>query len=255
MPETTAIEKPKHAPIVTAETDKAADLLRIAVERGANVDELEKLVALHERMQDRFAERDFNKALAEFQSECPPVAKKQTAKVATKSGGSWTYQYADLAAISRTAAPILHRLGFSYGWDAEIDGSVVKSVCTLRHDNGHSITASFSAPIDTAAVTSPAQKAASALTYAKRQSLIEVLGLTTCDPDDDGAGGSPSAEKISEDAVRSLNDMMIQAGYESKDAARRFLAWLGVDNLYDLTTAQLDKAYAALEKKIADNRK
>src|SRR4249920_1657251 len=51
---------------------------------------------------------ELNKALAAFQADLPAVAKGETAKVPTKSGGEYTYDYADLAAVSDA---VMKRLG------------------------------------------------------------------------------------------------------------------------------------------------
>lgn len=53
-------------------------------------------------------------ALLAFQQEMPTVPKTKTAKVPTKSGGQYTYTYADLAVVSAVATPLLVKHGLVY---------------------------------------------------------------------------------------------------------------------------------------------
>ena len=82
----TGADAPLARPITT--DGPLTDLLRIAVERGAPVEQLEKLVDLHERMEQRQAARDFSAAFAAFQAECPSIVKNREGKVVTNKGGS-----------------------------------------------------------------------------------------------------------------------------------------------------------------------
>ena len=160
-------------------------LLRAAVEKGVAVETLERLMTLHERIAARQAEGEFLAARAQFQAECPAVAKKSSADFTSKGGGRISYSYAELDEIARTIRPHLHRLGLSYSWDSSVENGKVKAVCFLEHVAGGKKTATFEAPLDDRASMSGPQRVAAALTYARRQTLIQVLGLTTTDEDDD----------------------------------------------------------------------
>jgi hypothetical protein len=105
------------------------------------------------------------------------------------------------------------------------------------------VTASFTCPVDSGAVMSKQQQHAAALTYAKRQSLVQALGLTTTDPDTDGAGDS--AEAITEDQQTELADLLQQ----SKADMRKFLSWLGVEKLSEIPARDYTRAKEALARK------
>jgi hypothetical protein len=202
------------------------DLIRYAIEQKIPVEALERLQAMHERASDRAAAAEFAQAVATFQASCPPIAKKSTAKLTTKSGVSFSYKYAELDEIARTVRPILQKVGLSYAWDSTWDGKLLTCDCTLRHINGHHEKASFACPIETAAGMSEQQKHAAALTYARRQSLIQILGLTTCDPDLDG--GNPAT--ITDDQAVDLQALLEEKGL----ALPRFLKWAGVKKLTEI---------------------
>jgi len=180
--------------LVVHQTSPSAiiDLLQVAIEHNLPVETLERLQALHERVSDRAAANEFARELAAFQEECPPIVKSSTAKVMTRGGVNYSYKYAELDQIARTVRPLLARRGFSYTWDSDVRDMALHCVCILRHVNGHFEKANFSAPVESAAGMSEQQKHASALTYARRQSLVQVLGLTTTDPDTDGGNRNRS---------------------------------------------------------------
>ena len=221
----------------TAPSDIVA-LLQTAVEHNLPVEALERLQALHERVSDRAAAIEFARELAAFQEECPPIAKTSTANVVTKGGARYSYAYADLDQIARTVRPLLAKRGFSYTWDSEVRDKALHCVCILRHVNGHAERANFAAPVESSAGMSEQQKHASALTYARRQSLVQVLGLTTTEPDTDGAKIEPITQEQADD---------LRALIESEGAKlTRFLKWAKVERLEDLPARDYESAVNAV---------
>lgn len=233
----TATSKPTGQQVVVHQTapTEIVDLLRAAVEHGLPVETLERLQALHERVSDRAAATEFARELAAFQEECPPIAKTSTANVVTLKGARYSYTYAALDTIARTVRPLLAKRGFSYTWDSEIrDKVLLHCVCILRHVNGHSERANFQAPVESSAGMSEQQKHASALTYARRQSLVQVLGLTTTEPDTDGA----KLEPITQDQADDLRALIESEGAN----LARFLKWAKVQRLEDLPSRDYESA-------------
>lgn len=219
------------------------DLLHHATNEKVSPEALERYFALYEKDRDYRSMQEFNGAMAEFQATCPPVRKTSTADIVTKSGSRYKYEYAELDEIARTVRPHLQRHGLSYSWDSsEKEGQLV-CVCTVRHANGHFITATFRCPYDSAANMSGAQKSAAALTYARRQSLIQALGLTTCDPDIDGEDNNP--EKITDHEAANLSAALDDVGGDKA----AFLKFLGVAALSDLPKSKLAAAFQAIEQK------
>lgn len=225
------------------ETVTPLAMLAGAVERGAPVEAIERLVALIREEQDRSAAREFARARAEFQAECPIIPKSSKAKITTKSGTSFAYAYAELDEIAETVRPFLHRHGFSYSWDADFDGASVKCSCTMTHSAGHSETKHFSAPTDAASSMSGPQRNAAALTYAKRQSLLMALGISTGEPSDDAMEGS--TETVSDEQIANLAALAQEVGADMG----RFLAYLKVADLRELRANDYARAVAALEQK------
>jgi len=222
--------------------DPIAGMLRLAIEKDMSVEGIEKLVALHERMADRLAEQQLGAALSQFQGQCPPIAKTSVANILSKkTGARYSYTYAELDEIARTAGPWLHRLGLSYGWDTVMTDRELRCTCTLRHAAGGRATATFACPVVESDSMSAPQRVAAALTYARRQSLIQVLGLTTAEPDADGTTHEP----ISEDQVAQLEGLL--AGVTMSKA--RLLRLLGVERVGDIPAPLYDVAVNAIEAK------
>lgn len=122
-------------------------------------------------------------ALAAFQANLPQVTKGETARVATKDGGQYSYDYADLADLSPVVLPALGRVGLSWSCKPQVDkqGRFVLRY-KLRHVSGEQDTGKYPLPNGV-----PAQQLGSAITYGRRYCLLAVTGVAPADgSDDDG---------------------------------------------------------------------
>ena len=239
MPEPQLPERVEHLPAV--QDNSPAAILRVAVETKLDAASIERLAELAWRQQDRDAAREFADALAKFQNECPTIGQTKTAKIATKSGGSYTFTYSPLDRIDKIVKPRCFANGLSYSWDSEIEGGMMKVTCCLRHVNGHKEHSSFSCPTSSSSGASDAQKYAMALTFAKRQTLTAILGLTTTDEDTDGA--DPST--ITPEQAATIRDMISAVGANEN----KFLLYMGVGEVEDIRASDYRRAVVALKAK------
>jgi hypothetical protein len=221
-----------------------AGILDKAVSSGMSPEQLEKIVALYERVSDRQAAQEFAGAMARFQAKCKAIPKTSSAKISTKSGIQYSYKYAELDTIAAHVRPLLSDEGLSYTWDSVENKGSIDCVCTIRHLNGHSVSARFSCPTDSAASMSGAQKNAAALTYARRQSLIQALGLTTCDPDTDAG----ATDTITEHQAANLSAMLDEVS-PGPEGLAKFLKLMGVEKLSAIPASSFKVAITALEGK------
>jgi hypothetical protein len=120
------------------------------------------------------------KALAAFQAEAPSVAKDKEAKVPTKSGGQYSYKYADLADIAQAAYPLLAKHGLSFSCCPRTGERGLELQGLLLHTSGESLEGVL--PL----FGGTPQELGSALTYMRRYLLGALTGIVT-DADDDGA--------------------------------------------------------------------
>ena len=227
----------------TVHQDPVAQLFAMA--DSLTPDALERMVALAERVQDRQAAIAIQDAHATFQAECPPIRHNDAARIKTKAGGEYGYTFASLDHIARQIAPHLSRNGLSYTWDSSLEGGLVACTCTLRHIGGGERTATFTAPTESDAKMSGAQRTAAALTYAKRQSLVQVLGLTTAEQDTDAAAAAP-APPITPEQEATLMALIDEVGAE--DGAR-IMRWAKVEKVGDIPADRYADVLAALERR------
>jgi len=206
------------------------ELFTLALSKGAEgVGALKDLVALQDQMQRRNAELEFSRALAEFQESCPSVNKSSSAKISTRSGANYGFTYAGLEEIIETVRPLLTRLGFSFTFDTEATAQMLKCTCILRHSHGHEMRASFSCPTENASGASAQQKFGGANTYAKRQCLVSVLGLSMTDVDADDPEGTGS-KFVTEDQAANIEALLTETGANRA----KFLAVCGAKSVAEI---------------------
>lgn len=218
-------------------------LFEKALERGeGGVDALAKLVDLYQKVRDSNAVLAFNAAFAAFQQDCPPIEKNREAKIASRGGTEFRYTYADLEEIMDTVKPRLSAHGLSFTFDTRAEKEHLTCFCTLRHSDGHFIKAEFTLPTSSPAGMSDQQRVAAALTFAKRQVLIAVLGLSLTEPDpDEQVDPTP----VTADQVANLEALI----EETKSDRSRFCARFNITRVMDLRRAQYAEAIVLLEKK------
>lgn len=223
-------------------TGDAKSILAVAVEKGIDPASIQKLVELVWKQEERTAAREFADALRAFQERCPAIVKKKRADISTRGGGAYSYRYAPLDQIAATVDPLLHELGLAYSWDSRTDGEQMTVTCTLRHLSGHRETASFTCPTTSRNPgMSDAQKSASAMTFARRQTLTAILGITTADEDVDGGDDTP----ITEEQAAQIRDLI--SAYDVNEA--KFLVYMKAERVEDIRAEDFGLAVNALKAK------
>jgi hypothetical protein len=168
-----------------------ADLLRMAVERGADMAQIEKFMDLKDRFDANEARKAFVVAMAEFKKNAPTILKD---KNVTFTGTS--YSHATLGGICEVVISSLAEHGFSHDWDTvQPDSGMIEVTCIITHLMGHSKRTTMKAPPDNSGKKNAIQQIASTVTYLQRYTLLGACGLATSDtPDDDGRGGAPDGK-------------------------------------------------------------
>jgi len=174
-------------------------LLAAAIEKGAGVETLERLVALATTLRAVTAQEAYHEAISEFQRRCPPIKKNKTMAVP----GRPTYRYADLGEILPTIAPLMGELGLSVSWrtPSTVSAGAVGQICRISHKLGHSEESGpCEIPYRSDGRMNAGQAVGSAMTYAKRYSLCSVLGISPED-DDDATGTDVNGARVPKNAV------------------------------------------------------
>ena len=176
MNQVTRIEQPVNVPATT--DSQPMRLVELAIQQGADVDKLERLMDMQERWENREAQKAFNRAVSNFQAICPRIKK-------TKQGHG--YKYATLADIQAQIKDAARDCGLSWRWEHKATGTDTMTVtCIVTHIDGHSERTESSIIIDEPnKAQSKAQMIGVATTYGQRYSLIGALGISTADEDMD----------------------------------------------------------------------
>jgi ERF superfamily len=177
-------------------------LLARAIDVGASIETVERLVALAQDVRAVQAREAWYGAMAEFQKTCPAIKKTLTARIQTRQGPGFSYRYAPLDEILSTIQPVLGPLGLSVSWRSpRIEPDRVVISCRVAHALGHvEDSGEVAMPIVTADPgigATPPQRVGIALTYARRYSLLAIIGLAPED-DDDANGARPNTHTHAE---------------------------------------------------------
>ncbi|TEA78674.1 ERF family protein [Allopusillimonas ginsengisoli] len=161
-----------------------ADLLRIAVEQGADLDKLERLMDLQDRYNAAQAKRAYDEAFAAFKAEAVKIVKNKAVEGNSPLAGK---RYAELHDIVKAVTPALSKHGLSSSWKLTKDEKDWMEVtCYLRHVGGHQESVSMGGPPDTGGAKNAIQARASTKTYLERYTLKAITGLSEENDDTDG---------------------------------------------------------------------
>lgn len=175
-----------------------AVISRAATDPNCDVEKMERLYAMHERMADRQAAEAFAAGMSRAQSEVRKAAKDRT-NTQTKS------DYATLESIDAAIRPVYTAHGFSLSFDTE-DSPIanhVRIVCHVMHSAGHTKVYRYDNPMDDKGIQgsvnkTPTHARGSAVTYGRRYLTLLIFNLSTGAHDDDGngVGGEPEPDYI-----------------------------------------------------------
>lgn len=147
-----------------------------------DVDKIERLLEMQERVLDRQAAADYNAAMAEMQQSIPSIAERGK----TNNGS-----YATLEDIVDTVRPIMQEHGFAVSFRVRTATSGVEVTGVLMHSSGHREETSMFLPADTSGNKNAVQAFGSTVSYGKRYVLCSMLNITTRNEDDDGNSAAP----------------------------------------------------------------
>ena len=178
-----------------------SDLLRIAVDSGADIDKLAKLMDLQERWEAGLARKAYYTALAQFQAAVPNVERLDKAH---------NSMYAKLDRIVGAIKGTLKDCGLTYRYEIDDTGGAIAVTCVVTHVEGHSERTTMRAAPDTSGSKNAIQAAGSTVTYMQRYTLCGALGLVSVDEDSDGG---PPLVPITADQAKFLADLIRQAKF------------------------------------------
>lgn len=220
-------------------------MLQIAIERGADIAMLEKLMALQERWEATEARKAFVAAKAAFTAERPTIIKnKHVGFTSRRTDSSTDYDHATLDNVCDVIGPALSRHGLSHSWETSQNEGKIRVTCILTHERGHSERVWLEAGADTSGNKNSIQAVGSAVTYLSRYTLLAITGLATKGQDDDArlrGYGDPISAAQKEEIVALLQ--------ETNSDVPKFLAYIGATSVDEIPAAKFNQARDALNRK------
>lgn len=213
-----AVERPAATPAATPMM-----LLQIAMDQGADLDRLERLMQMQERWEQNEARKAFTMALAAFKANPPAITKNKTVDFQTAKGRT-TYEHATLDEVALKIGAALAPHGLSFRWNVEQKAPRVFVTCILQHQLGHSESVTMDGPADDSGNKNQIQQVGSTVTYLERYTLLAITGMAVQGQDDDGHGAT---KKPADQGAQ-----MPEADYQKHRAAI-----LGAKTLEDLQKA------------------
>ena len=212
-------------------------LLAIAVQQGADLDKLEKLMQLQERWEANEARKAWVVAMNAFKASAPELLKNKTV-----SFGDTSYKHATLDHVVKVITEALSKHGLSHRWSVEqLDGGSIKVTCVITHILGHSESTSLQAGADQSGKKNNIQALGSTVTYLERYTLLAATGLAAKGMDNDAV----TVERISEQQAADLQALID----EVKANKTAFLKYFKIEKLDDLAESAYKDAVAMLEAK------
>ena len=233
-----------------ADTSLLAVISRAAADPSCDIDKMERLMAMHERMQARDAEAEFNASMAAMQSDIPSIAERGAITV----NGQVRSNYATFEDINDVIKPIMQAHGFAITFKVENVSGGMTVTGILMHRAGHRESTSMFIPLDTSGSKNAVQAVGSSTSYGKRYVMSALLNLTTRGEDDDGHAAVPTANVTSVQAS-GLSALLARCSEKTRDW---FVSEYGTVECvpkarHDILTAQLNKAIKAAEAAHEDN--
>ena len=215
---------------------------RAAADPSVDIEKMERLMAMHERITARDAEIAFNTAMVACQTEMPRVLRNKT-------NDSTTSKYADLEQLDIVCRPIYTKNGFSLSFgtaDCPLPGHA-RQTCLVSHTGGHSRAYQADIPLD---LTGPkgnqnktgVQGFGSTMSYGQRYLTKLIFNIALTNEDNDGQRTGDTAT-INEEQIANIEALLTELGKDKK----KFLKWAKVDSLDQIVVGAYSETIKTLE--------
>lgn len=249
--------EPQPPAVVTDAASIMAVISRAASDPATDVDKLERLLNMYERITERQGKAAFAAALADMQPELPVIDERGRIEVREKdSKGQRTgavqqsTSYALWEDINEAIKPALGRFGFALSFRiGTADDGRIKVTGILSHREGHQEETTMILMHDSTGSKNAVQAMGSSVSYGKRYTALALLNITSRGHDDDGwsAGAESTITEAQRDALNILAD---NVGADK----RRFCEFFGIASIAELPARDYQRAERMLQDKARAKR-
>lgn len=219
-------------------------LLRLAMDKGVDLDRLEKLYALQQQWQADQARMAFTEAMVEFKKNPPEIIKDKHVAFETSKG--WTeYDHTTLGCLCDALISSLAAVGISHDWEPNTtDPARISVACILTHSSGHSKRVTMHGPPDNSGGKNAIQAMSSTVSYLERYTLFAATGVAPIDDDDGRAAGKRTDEKEIPTAPNGYENWKADMNAKVSDGYEAFKAsWQKAEKSHRLYANTHDKAW------------
>lgn len=237
-----AVTKVEESALATPDANAIVSMIeRAALDPRVDMDKMERLLAMQERIFDRNARMAYASALAVMQPKMPVITERGSIKNSDKKVQS---RYALWEDINDAIKPLLAEHGFalSFRTGTTAEGKITVTGI-LSHREGHQEETTISLPHDSSGSKNAVQAVGSSISYGKRYTATALLNITSRGEDDDGKA-APN-DWIDSDQVDELVALMDDVGADRT----RFMNFLKIDTFAHLPKRRFREAIDALEAK------
>ena len=191
--------EPLHAPPSDTPSSVKALMERVALEPHADVEKLERLVAMYDRLKAKEAELAFNAAKGRILKKLAGIkivknrpVLPENEKGRSQNGALEAFRYAPLEEIDKHLRPLLveEEMDLSYS-DEPWEGGGLLIRGRLKHlPSGHYEDSFMPAPADTTGGKSNVQAVGSTNSFLRRYVACNIFNIVVVGDDDDGTGGT-----------------------------------------------------------------
>jgi len=226
---------------------------RAAMNADVDIDKMERLMAMKERMDAKAAESAFNNAMTDAQKGMKRVSADAT-NPQTRSN------YASYAALDKALRPIYTEHGFALSFDTG-DSPLenhMRVICHISHSGGHTRSPHVDMPADGKGakggdVMTKTHAAGSAMSYGMRYLLKMIFNVAVGENDDDGNGAE--IPRISEDQANEIYAKINDNGLDMNAFMRWLNKTLKCDAIENLSQAAYGTVINTLNTSIANKAK
>ena len=214
-----------------------AVISRAASDPNTDVDKLERLLGMGERIKGQSAKADYFAAMSAMQDELPAIQERGEIRIGSGPG----QKYALWEDINAVIKPVLKRHGFALSFRTGIADNKITVTGVLSHRGGHAEETTMHLPTDTSGSKNAVQAVGSSTSYGKRYVASALLNLTTGDVDDDGRAASGNGAITAEQA-ETIRELIERSGSDIE----KFCAYFKVGAIPELRAKDYERAVAAI---------
>lgn len=245
-----SIEKVQEAPApqIAQPVSQNEALIRMIQEAATNpeidLDRMERLFEMRERILGKEAETAFFAAMKAAQAEMPQV-------IRDKKNEQTRSLYARYESISNAIQPVITKHGFALTFSEETSDKqdCLRVVCEVMHEAGHSKKYTADVPFDGVGMKGNANKTrthayGSTKSYGRRYLKCDIFDVAVKDQDYDG--NQPN-NTVSDEQIEQLEKALTGLDVHT------FLKWIRVEQIRDIPASKFQMAMNAIKQERAKN--